>query len=171
MAKRGTIRKIADEAGVDQATVRRALQEAGVSADEVGIAKAVETVTAIADPARIIGHAVNGRGEGEHSATTDALAEAKAHAARLQARKLELQNARLEGSLISREAVTATGIRIIAEVRTALLALGYRLADKVAGKTDVQEIARITESEVRAVLGELADEARFFAALESEALS
>lgn len=171
MAKRGRIRKIADEAGVDQATVRRAFKQVGVSPDQVGIAKAVETVTSIADPARIIGHAVNGGGDGERSATTDALAEAKAHAARLQARKLELQNAKLEGSLIPREAVTATGIRIIAEVRTALLALHYRLADKVAGKTDVQEIARITESEVRVVLGELADEARFFSTLENEALS
>ncbi|WOH75725.1 hypothetical protein RX330_11915 [Bradyrhizobium sp. NDS-1] len=42
---------------------------------------------------------------------------------------------------------------------------------KVAGKTDVQEIARITEFEVSAVLGELTDETRFFAALENEALS
>ncbi|MDH8447746.1 hypothetical protein QIG43_28250, partial [Klebsiella pneumoniae] len=59
----------------------------------------------------------------------------------------------------------------IAEARTALLSLGYRLAEKVAGKSDTREIARIVESEVRDVLGALADEDRFFAALEAEALA
>jgi hypothetical protein len=86
-----------------------------------------------------------------------------------EARKIQLQNA--EGELISRKAVTETGARIIADVRTALLSLGYRLAEKIAVKTDVREIARITEAEIRDVLGGLADERRFFDTLEAEALS
>jgi hypothetical protein len=88
-----------------------------------------------------------------------------------EARKIQLQNAQLEGELISRKAVTETGARIIADVRTALLSLGYRLAEKIAVKTDVREIARITEAEIRDVLGGLADERRFFDTLEAEALS
>ncbi len=89
----------------------------------------------------------------------------------LKAKRLEIENAKAEGELISRDAVTATGVHIIATARTALLSLGYRLAEKVAGKTDVKEIARIVEAEVRDVLGVLADETKFFAALEADTLS
>ncbi|MEX5286391.1 hypothetical protein QCO44_12340, partial [Selenomonas sputigena] len=83
-------------------------------------------------------------------------------------RKLEIENAEAEGRLISREAVTQTGIRLIAEVRTALLSLGPRIADKVAGKTDTKEIARAVTQEVRDVLGVLSDSDRFLVALEDE---
>lgn len=168
---KGTIRRAADAAGVDQATVRRAVEVAGLDPKAVGFGEAFQLARSIADPARIIGHATNGRGEGGHHAVTDTLAEAKAHAERLRARKIELQNAQLEGSLISREAVTVTGQRILAEARTALLSLGHRLAPKVAGKTDTREIAGIVETEVRDVLGALADDKRFFADLEAETLS
>ncbi|MGY4289168.1 hypothetical protein ACVWXO_008388 [Bradyrhizobium sp. LM2.7] len=168
---RGTIRRVADAAGLDQATVRRAVQMAGLDAKTVGFEGGLQLAQSIADPARVIGHATNGRGEGGNSAVTNTLAEAKAHAERLRARKIELQNAQLEGSLISRDAVTATGKRILAEARTALLSLGHRLAPKVAGKTDTREIARIVETEVRDVLGALADDKRFFADLEAETLS
>jgi hypothetical protein len=62
-------------------------------------------------------------------------------------------------------------VHIIAMARTALLSLGHRLAEKVAGKTDVKEITRLIEAEVRDVLGAVADPESFLAALESEALS
>jgi hypothetical protein len=137
---------------------------------QADFAKAVEIVKAVADTDRIIGHAVNGRGEGGGKQTS-AYAQAKAQAELHRARKLELLNAKLEGSLVDRENVTVTGARIIAEVRTALLSLGPRIAPKVADKSDTREIARIVETEVRDVLGNLADEERFFAALESESLN
>ncbi|MET4479467.1 hypothetical protein [Bradyrhizobium sp. F1.13.3] len=168
---RGMIRRVADAVGFDQATVRRAIEAAGLDPKDVDFDQALHLARSIADPARIVGHAANGRGEGGHSALTDTLAEAKAHAERLRARKIELLNAKLEGSLIPREAVTATGARILAEARTSLLSLGHRLAPKVAGKTDTREIARIVETEVRDVLGALSDDQRFFADLEAEALS
>lgn len=168
---RGTIRRVADAAGLDQATVRRAVEAAGLDPKNVGFEEGLHLTRSIADPARVVGHAANGRGEGGHSPATDTLAEAKAHAERLRARKIELLNAKLEGSLIPRDAVTATGARILAEARTALMALGHRLAPKVAGKTDTREIARIVENEVRDVLGALASDDRFFAELEAEALS
>jgi hypothetical protein len=173
MSERGTIQKIAEETGVNQATVRRALAAAGLTAGRGGydFAQAVDIVSALADTARVVGHAANGRGEGGSTAAASALAEAKVRRESLQARRLEIENAKAEGRLIDREAVTATGAHIIATARTALLSLGYRVAEKVAGKADVREIARIVDDEVRAVLGVLADETAFFAALEADALS
>ncbi|AND90506.1 bll5319 [Bradyrhizobium diazoefficiens USDA 110] len=168
---RGAIRRVADATGLDQATVRRAVETAGLDPKTVSFEEGLKLARSIADPARVIGHTTNGRGERAHSAVIDTLAEAKAHAERLRARKIELLNAKLEGSLIPREAVTATGARILSEARTALLSLGHRLAAKVAGKTDTREIARIVENEVRDVLGALASDDRFFAELEAEALS
>lgn len=173
MTQKGTIQQIADATGVNRTTVKRALNAAGLKAGRGGFDfdAAVQVVRDNADPARIAGHAANGRGEGGNSDATSTLAEARARAENLRARKLEIETAKAEGRLIDREAVTATGTHLIASARTALLALGYRLAEKVANKSDVREIARIIEQEVRDVLGVLADESRFFAALEAEALS
>jgi hypothetical protein len=173
MAERGTIQKIADAAGVNQATVRRALTAAGLTSGRGGYPfnEAVDAVKAISDTSRVIGHAANGRGEGGSTAAAQALGEAKVRRENLQARRLEIENAKAEGALISREAVTATGVYIITTARTALLTLGHRCAEKVAGKTDLREIARIVDAEVRDVLGALADETKFLAALEADALS
>jgi hypothetical protein len=169
---KGVVSKIADETGLDQATVRRAMAAANLTEQqcEADIDAAVDTVAALADTDRVIGHEASGRGEGGNRAST-AYAEAKAQSELHRARKLEIQNAKLEGELISRKDMTETGVHIIATVRTGLLSLGYRIAEKVAGKTDLQEIARITDAEVRDVLGLLADETQFFAALEADALS
>lgn len=173
MTERGTIQKIAEATGVNQATVRRALASAGLTAGRGGydFTQAVEIVSTVADTARVVGHAANGRGEGGNTAVASALGEAKVRRESLQARKLEIENAKLEGSLISRDAVTATGIHIITTTRTALLTLGHRVAEKIAGKTDVREIARLVDAEVRDVLGALSDPQTFLAALEADALS
>lgn len=167
MPKRGTIRRVADELALDQATVRRALKASGrePSDDRIRFSEALEIVSDVADPGRIVAHAATRGGANSE------LSAARARFEELKARKLEIENEKAEGALISREAVTATGAHIIATARTALLSLGYRLAEKVAGKADVREIARIVESEVRDVLGALADDTRFFAALEADALS
>jgi hypothetical protein len=52
-----------------------------------------------------------------------------------------------------------------------LLSLGHRCAERVAGKTDIREIAKAIDAEVRVVLGALSDPQTFLAALETEALS
>jgi ParB-like chromosome segregation protein Spo0J len=170
MARRGKIQEIADECGVDHKTVRRALERAELTAGRGGydFAEAVAAVNAIADPARVHGHAatrVGGNGNG------GAMLDARTRHEELKARRLEIENQKLEGDLVSRAAVTATGIHIITTTRTALLTLGHRVAVKVAGKSDVQEISRIVDAEVRDVLGALADETTFFAAMEADALS
>jgi hypothetical protein len=168
MAKRGKIQEIAEKCGVDHSTVRRALERAGLTAGRGGYSfdEAVAAVNAIADPARVNGHAVT-RGNGDGGAMLDA----RTRHEHLKARRLEIENQKLEGGLISREAVTATGIHVITTVRTAWLTLGHRCAEKVAGKTDLREIARIVDAEIRDVLGALADETKFLAALEVDALS
>jgi hypothetical protein len=169
MAERGTIEKIAERCGVNQATVRRALASAGMKSGRGGytIEEAVAAVNAIADPARINGHAatrVSGNGGG-------AMLDARTRHEELKARRLEIDNAKAEGELINRAAVTETGVHIIAMARTALLSLGHRLAEKVANKADVKEISKIIEDEVRVVLGALSNSETFLATLETEALS
>lgn len=168
---KGIVSKIADEIGLDQATVRRAMTAGNLTEQQclADFDAAVDTIAALADTDRVIGHEASGRGEGGNR-VSNAYAEAKAQSEVHRARKLEIQNSKLEGELISRQAVTDTVVHIGATARTALLSLGYRLADKLAGKTDVGEIARIIETDVRDVLGALADEVKFFAALEDGAL-
>ena len=170
MAKRGKIQEIAEECGVNHKTVRNALAKAGLIAGRGGydFAEAVAAVNAIADPARVNGHAATRVSENGGGGK---MLDARTRHEELKARKLEIENARLEGDLVSREAVTAAGIHIITTTRTALLTLGSRVAEKVVGKTDVREIARTVDAEVRDVLGALADETKFFAAMEAEALS
>ena len=65
MARREKIHQIADACGVDAKTVRNALVSAGLTVGRGGydFDKAVAAVNAIADPARIAGHAVT-RGGG-----------------------------------------------------------------------------------------------------------
>lgn len=173
VAKRASVKKIAEACGVTMTTARRHLALSNLSHGRGGypFAEACAFISEHADPARIAGHASLGRGDGGNAPATNSLAEARAMAERFRARKLELENAKTEGRLIDRETVTNTGVHIIATVRTAMLALGYRLAPKVANKSDLKDLARIVENEVRDVLGELADPEAFFAALEADALS
>jgi hypothetical protein len=169
MTKRGKIQAIADECGVDHRTVRRAIERAGLTAGRGGydFDAAVAAVNAIADPARVNGHAVTRGNAGNGGAMLDVRTRHEA----LKARQLEIEIRELEGDLISRADVTATGIHVITTARIALLTLGHRCAEKVASKTDVREIARVIDVEVRDVLGVLADEQTFLAALEADALS
>jgi hypothetical protein len=171
MARRGKIQEIAGECGVDHRTVRRALERAGLKAGRGGYSfdEAVAAVNANADPARVNGHAVT-RVNGSNGASSPML-DARTRHEELKARRLELENQKFERELVSREAVTATGIHLITMTRTALLTVGNRCAEKIVGKTDVREIARLVDSEVRDVLGALADEQTFLAALEADALS
>ena len=164
---RGEISKIADDLGVDPKTVRRALEAAGLAQDQVAVdfEAALKAIRPFIDNERVVEH------QATRITTNPAIRDARSRVEELKAQKLALEIAKAEGRLIDRDAVTESGVRIISAVRTSLLALGYRLAPKVAGKTDPKEIARIVETEVRDVLGVLADETAFFAALETDALS
>ncbi len=168
MAGRGKISLIAERCGVDPKTVSRALERAGLKVGRGGyvLADAIAAVNAIAEPSRIAAHAAT-RGNGSGGAMIDA----RTRHEELKARRLEIENQKLEGHLIAREAVTATGIHLITMTRTALLTVGNRCAEKVAGKTDVREIAKAIDAEVRDVLAALADPQTFLAALEADALS
>ncbi|MCA1401926.1 hypothetical protein [Bradyrhizobium sp. BRP56] len=126
---------------------------------EADFSKAVEVVTAIADTDRVAGHATSGRGEGGHISE---LAAAKAEAEKHRARKLELQNAQLEGRLIDRDSVEQTAAQILGDLRVALLAIGVRLAPRVAGMADQKAVARLIEDEIGRTLTSFADPDDFF---------
>jgi hypothetical protein len=128
---------------------------------------AVAAVNANVDPARVAGHAITRGNAGNGGAMLDARVRFEG----LKARRLELENAKLDGELISRASVTATGLHIIAMARTAFLSIGHRLVDKALGVTDPKIFLQIVEAEARTVLGELSDPETFLAALEADALS
>lgn len=167
---KGPIAQAAEELGVDPASVRRAVTQAGLDPKAVTFQTAHQLAAAVVDASKSIDHAANGRGEGGHNATSD-LASAKARLASAAARKADIQAAQLAGELVDRAAIQDVGIRMIAEARTALLASSHRIADRVAGLTDRAQIADIVEDEIRTALGVCADEARFWATLERDALS
>jgi hypothetical protein len=166
---KGVIRRIADEAGLDPKTVRRALEALELTEQqaEADFANTVTVVTAWADSDRVVGHATNGRGGGGH---VSELAQARAESERHRAEKMRLQNERLRGSLIDRAAATETVTRLLGDFRTALLAMNGKLAPKLVGLSDVRAISRIIDTEVRDTLTAFADEG-FTAALDSEALN
>ncbi|CCE01128.1 hypothetical protein [Bradyrhizobium sp. STM 3809] len=167
---KGKIRLVAEAAGLDHQTVRRALATADVDIEALDFDKAVQTVKAIADKDRVLGNATLGRGEGG-DANTNALASARAEAERHRAEKLRLQNEKLAGSLISRDAVTETVVRLFGDLRVALMAVGVRLAPRVSGSTDQKVVARLIEDELRHTLITFADADRILRQIDDEALS
>ncbi len=86
-----------------------------------------------------------------------ALIEAKRRFAEEQSRKLKLQNDKLESALLDRETVAATGLDVVARARVAFLAIGAKLAPRLAGETDSKKIAAMIDEEARAALSALAD--------------
>jgi hypothetical protein len=86
-----------------------------------------------------------------------ALIESKRQFAAEQTRKLKLSNDRVEAALLDRETVAATGRDVIARARVAFLAIGAKLAPRLAGETDSKKIAAMIDEEARAALSALAD--------------
>lgn len=168
MDKRGKIQRAADAVGANQAAVRRALKQTGT--EDAGLEDIIEIARANVDAERAVGHAANGRGEGGDGPMS-ALTRAKLRKAELDNQKSEIELAKAANELINRETVTRVGVHLITAARTALLSLSHRLAPKVAGKADIGELSRIIETEVRDVLGTLADEKQFLTAIEDEALT
>ena len=162
MNGRASIQAIADAAGVDHHTARRAIALAQLKHGRGGfdLSDALQAIADHADPARIAGHASVGRGEGAGAATST-LAEARARAEQARADKLELEVQIRRGALVERDAVTATAVDLTARVRTAMLSIGFRLAPKLNGLTDDASIARAINEEIRATLRELADADHF----------
>lgn len=93
------------------------------------------------------------------------LLTARTEAQREQGRKLRLANDLAEGRSIKRDALTETLIAIVAAARSSLLALGDRVAPKIVGLTDADEIAEIVNAEAEICLGELADAAELEGAI------
>lgn len=170
MTKRGKIQDIADATGVDQATVRRAMGAVGLTPGRGGYVfdEAVKIVEAIADKDRVMASdAAGSTGRARLSPYAEAKTQSELH----RARKLQIENEVAEAKLVDRQAVHDTGVNLVTEVRTALLAVGNRVAEKLVGLSDTTQIAAIVEAGIRDVLAALADEAAFVAAIEAELLS
>ncbi|MGJ0426760.1 hypothetical protein [Methylocystis sp.] len=86
-----------------------------------------------------------------------ALIQAKREIAEEHARKLRLQNQKLENSLLDRETVAATVADLIARAKVAFLAVGPKVAPRLAGETDPKKIVAAIDDECRAALAALAD--------------
>lgn len=169
---RGPIRNVAEATGLDQATVRRALEVANIAESEIAARfdDVCVSVRAIADDAKAAGHASLGRGE-TGGGNISELAQVRTEHARAQIEKIRIQNQREMGKLVDRADATETITHILGDLRTTLLAMGGKLAPTLAGQTDVRSIANLIDAEVRDTLAAFTDESKFFAALENEALS
>ena len=168
MTTRASLRAIAEMAGVSDKTVRACADAAGIigARGRNGGYPVEETLRAVEDhgaPARIAGHQSNGRGQGAAGTAAQTLADARARAEIARAGKIELELEIRRGELVERASVEAAGRSLVADARTALLSVGLRLAPRLAGLSDENQINAIITNEVRVVLGALSDEAAFIA--------
>ena len=160
-----SLREIGRKAGVDDKTVARAVEIAGLNAigGKYDLDAAIKAIADNADPSLIAGHNAAARGDiqGAGSATS-ILATAKARAEEARAAKIELELQLRRGELVERAAVLEAGADLIARVRTTLLSIGFRIAPKVEG-LDVQAAAKVINDEIRVALGVLGDADAFTA--------
>lgn len=155
-------KQLKTETGLSVPTIRDACLRSGVAETDGFYDRdaAIAAVKGNVDPSRVSGHAASGLG-GQSGSAISALAISRARAEEARARKLETENARIDGTLVERAAVIAAGCDLIARVRGALLSVGQRAAPVVSGLTDHLTIADAINAAVREVLGELADHDAF----------
>jgi len=72
-----------------------------------------------------------------------------------EANLAEMREAELEGRLIRVEVIRAAWAKRVASTRDALLQIPSRLAPTVAAQSDVDQVARVLEEELRQALAEL----------------
>jgi hypothetical protein len=141
-------------------TIRAACLRAGVRM-EAGLfdhQAALAAIRSEVDPARVAGHAASGLGDQPHGSAITTLADSRAYGERMRARKIEIEVLQAEGKLVDRDEVIATGRDFIVRVKSALLNLGTRAAPHVVNNSDIADIARKINEQVRSILGELSSE-------------
>jgi len=85
------------------------------------------------------------------------LIESKREAERERARRLRLQNEKLAGNLVSRDDIEDAGRDLVVRARTALLAIGTKVAPRLVNEPSAATIAATIDQEIRAALVTLAD--------------
>lgn len=143
------------------------LQDAGVpraSDKTFPYKQAVAAIKLRTDEPSTLRERYDARGIGDDAARRE-LIESKREAEQERTRRLRLQNEKLAGNLISRDDVEDTGRDLIVRARTALLAIGQKVAPRLVNEPSAATIAHEIDQEIRAALQQLADPEAFLAEL------
>ena len=155
------ITTLSEETGLNRGVIALRLTEAGVPRSAVDktypAAEAYKVLNASKDPAITAGHLASGR-NGSMTAETLALAMAKAEQAREQARRLRLKNDLEAGRMLDREKATKSALNVAARVRTAILAIPFKVSDQLVNVADEKAIRAILTDALRSTLRDLADD-------------
>ncbi len=169
-----TVTKLGVKHGLGHSQIREYLAEAGLPTDARGRyeqARADHILQLRKNEARSIERALNSQSTTVQAGRSEALA-ALAEARRLSAledlRMKRLKGDRLEGSLISRNAVEASGKALVAQLRKSLASIPVTIAPKLVGQTDSFEIAATIKEEIERAMGALFDDAKTNAILFGE---
>jgi hypothetical protein len=160
---RVSLRELSRRTGLDDHTVKACVIKAGLKHGQGGYDddEALQACRDHADLLRVAGHDVARGDISPNDTAREQLAKAKAYTVELQNERLRLENEVRRGQLVEREAVEAVGLDLITQVKSALLALKYKLAPLVAVETDQATISKIIDTEVLTALRELSDPDRF----------
>ena len=164
-----SLTKLRDISKTSSATARSRLADAGITPNAEGRFPLDAALAAIdlqrspdkalgrqaASPGAIAPTANSSPATGRGNAPSD-LATARAESERQRARKLRLENERIEGDLLSKAAVIDAGIHFAAHMRAGLLSFGAAVAPTLAGLSADKIAATINEA-MRGLLGRLGD--------------
>jgi hypothetical protein len=160
--RRANISAISEATHTSRGRAAELLKAAGMRRDKAGtylFAKACETILALVDPARSIGHQTGG----DESALTDgvatnvsALSSAKAAYETLRTERLRQQIDVQQGKLIPRDDVIALAKDVGAHVKSNILAVPAKVAANCQGK-DADEVQRLLTEALRDALIRLTD--------------
>ena len=170
MTEYASLTAVRDKARVSSATARRALDDAGIAPNAKGrfpLDLALAAIDAQRSPdkalgrqaAAIINPATTTAAGGAAKPVSD-LATARAESERQRARKLSLENARLERDLISKDDVREAGRHFASGVKQALLSFGNQVAPSLVGRS-AADIAAEVNRLMRETLTALGDPAEF----------
>ena len=156
MTERIKITALSDRAHKSRGATRAILDAAGIGADAAGfypLDAALKALEAASSPDKSLGRRA-AMGSDEAPSSVQSLAAARARSETARAIKLELENKRLEGDLMSRETVVEAGKHFAAHVRAGLMSFGASVAPRLVGLSAAQIAAEI-EAATRDLLARL----------------
>ena len=157
-----TSKQLAGFSGLDARTCRKHALAAGLHAYEGGRFErgpALDAIKANHAPDLTLGHAAAGRGNAVLPGASD-LTRNRARSEAARAHRLERENAKRDGELISRSAVETALADIIARARQHFAGMGPRVAARLAVMNDERAIIELLDDEARTTLRQLANDAQ-----------
>ena len=165
-----SLTRLRDAARVSSATARRALDAAGITANDQGkfpLDLGLAAIDAQRSPDKALGKAAAAHvptatttpASGAGKPVSD-LATARARSEIARAIRLEIENRKSEGDLLSRETVRDAGRHYSGHIRAGLMSFGASVAADLVGISADQISAKINEA-MRATLTRLGDADEF----------